>query len=306
MYAKLPLLEVRHLQREEKLSSDLEGYSFFRDNEEWREFHVDDCKEFFDILMDAPLEERYREELTENDPRYLPMGHDEALAHQFDFSKKAWRGTKGQQSLRPKGRGKLYMMSGVISRVFLWDPEVSQAQLDEINETRRGKTYIDEEAAIEVSGLSQKPLLEMANLPFLKFVEVRTGSGGWWNGANMHLQLEDLADCCKVLYPGYQLLFFTDWSQGHARKRPDGLDASRMNKGFGGTQVRCHESMLNKDCFGPYTYPGMLPKPTGSLLVRQSFLFLDNNVGPCWMTPSEQVLNKYDRTNCRQDKERVF
>jgi hypothetical protein len=69
-------------------------------------------------------------------------------------------------------------------------------------------------------------------LKFLMFVEVGSNNGGWWNGTNFHVQGKDIANCFKVLYPGKVPVMFTDWSQGHTGKWPDGLDPTRMNKGF--------------------------------------------------------------------------
>jgi hypothetical protein len=147
------------------------------------------------------------------------MGHDEALANQYDFNKTAWKGSKGQQAKHPKNRGRNLMMSGLVSRVFLWDPKTLPAQLEEINRSRQGTKYFDEESAIEVNGTPNKSDLTNADSPFLKFVEVGASNGGdWWNGVDMHLQTEDLANCMKVMYPGKVPILFTDWSQGHARK----------------------------------------------------------------------------------------
>jgi hypothetical protein len=81
------------------------------------------------------------------------------------------------------------MMSGLVSRVFLWDPKIPPAQLEEINRSRRGTKYFDEESAIEINGTPNKLDLTNADSSFLKFVEVGAANGGnWWNGANMHLQ----------------------------------------------------------------------------------------------------------------------
>ena len=63
---------------------------------------------------------------------------------------------------------------------------------------------------------------------------------------------------------------FTNWSQGNAWTRPDGLDFKCMNKGFGGKQVESKESTLTANCWGPFNYPNMLPKPAGNKNVQQS------------------------------------
>ena len=114
---------------------------------------------------------------------------------------------------------------------------------------------------------------------------------GWWTGAHMHLQLEDLADCCKIMFPGKTPVLFTDWSQGHARKRPDGLDAARMNKGYGGTQVSSHDTKLGLDSFGPFNNPGMIPKPANSVeTIDQHFKFKEAR-----LAKAQTAINVLDR-----------
>ncbi len=294
-FVKLPLSEVEKLKREEKLHADFEGQSFTQDGQEWRQFHVDCCKEFSDLLLETPLDGRYSVDLDLEEPHYILMGQDESVVSQYEMTSRAWKGTKGQQAMRPKSRGKGIMMSGIVSRVFGWDPTVTAEQLAEINEQRKDNQYLDTEAALEINATTKKPALTLDGLPFLRFLEIGANSEGWWTGANMHLLVEDLADCMRVMYPGKTYLLFTDWSQGHARKRPDALRASDMNKGYGGVQVRSHLSMLTKKEFGDYTNPEMLKMPERSDKVCQSFVFEEGNLGPCWMTEAERELNKYDR-----------
>jgi hypothetical protein len=294
-FVKLPLSEVEKLKREEKLHADFEGQSFTQDGQEWRQFHVDCCKEFSDLLLETPLDGRYSVDLDLEEPHYILMGQDESVVSQYEMTSRAWKGTKGQQSMRPKSKGKGIMMSGIVSRVFGWDPLVTVEQLAEINEQRKDTEYFDTEAALEVNATTKKPVLTMDGLPFLVFLEIGANSEGWWTGANMHLLVEDLGDCMKVMYPGKTYLLFTDWSQGHARKRPDALKASDMNKGFGGVQVRSHTSTLTRTEFGEFHNPSMVERPEGTNEVSQSFIFQDDDSGPCWMTADEQLLNKDDR-----------
>jgi hypothetical protein len=50
----------------------------------------------------------------------------------------------------------------------------------------------------------------------------------------MVLQFEDAVDCLKIMHPHNHFVFLFDHSSGHAKQHPDGLNASRMNKSFGG------------------------------------------------------------------------
>jgi hypothetical protein len=187
------------------------------------------------------------------------------------------------------------MMSGVVSRVFRLDPKVTHEQLAAINRLRQNSNKFDEEAAIEINDSPKKPKLKHDTLPCLMHVDAGTAVGGWWNGSNFHIQVEDLADCLKIPYPGYKPLLFTDRSQGHARKRPNGLDAARMNKQFGGKQVDSQETLLKVDCFGPFKYPGMIQKPMEASTINQSFIFGESNERPCWMTQKERQETRNDR-----------
>ncbi len=51
----------------------------------------------------------------------------------------------------------------------------------------------------------------------------------------MIVQLEDYIECFAVTCNDeYDFVFLFDHSSGHAKKRPNGLDASTMNKGHNG------------------------------------------------------------------------
>lgn len=294
-YIQIRKCEANKLKNDGKLNNDFNGQPFQKDGEDWLEFHVDLCKEFFDLWLARPLDERYSINMTPDDVKVMFHGQDEAVVSQFDSGKKAWRGTSGEQALLQKSKGKGIMLSGIVSRVLGWDPVVSHEDLAEINRNREGEKYIDEEAALEVQSTTRKPPLITENLPWLKFVEFGSNSEGWWTGANMHLLVEDFADCIKVLHPHIHHILFVDWSQGHARKRPDGLNAANMNKGFGGAQPIFHYSFLSVACFGDFVNPGMLSQSRDlNVLVKQSFAFTEGDEGPCWMSQQEREATKYD------------
>jgi hypothetical protein len=135
VFVKLRLEEVEKIKTEDRLNQELQGHTFTRDGTEYREFHVDCCLEFFDLLMSTPLDNRYSEKLSPEDERCIPSSHDEALVNQYDYSKKCWRGSKGQQVVRPKEKGRNLMMStSFVSRVFGWDPHLTKEQLEAIND----------------------------------------------------------------------------------------------------------------------------------------------------------------------------
>jgi hypothetical protein len=53
------------------------------------------------------------------------------------------------------------MMSGFLSRVFGWEPKLTEEQLEAINNLRRGQKFVNEESAVEVNGSAMKPQLMM-------------------------------------------------------------------------------------------------------------------------------------------------
>ena len=91
------------------------------------------------------------------------------------------------------------MISAFQSREFGFGLDLSEAQIEKVNQEWRGKKYKNEESAI-----------------------------------NMLLHFEDVVDCLKVTYPQYDYLFMFDHSCGHDKQRENGLNVQQMSKLFGG------------------------------------------------------------------------
>ena len=86
--------------------------------------------------------------------------------------------------------------------------------------------------------------------------------------------------------------FLFDHLSGHAKQRPDGLNASRMNKSFGGKSPASMHATVNKRESGFLlgSYPRIIqPGQT------QCLSFFEIDVGPFWMTPDERILNRLDQ-----------
>lgn len=81
---------------------------------------------------------------------------------------------------------------------------------------------------MEILGTTRKPNLKES--PFVKYLFIGINNEGYWNSYHMSLQLEDVIDCVRVLYPNFDLVFLFDHSQGHARKRDGALNALNMSK----------------------------------------------------------------------------
>jgi hypothetical protein len=80
-----------------------------------------------------------------------------------------------------------------------------------------------------------------------------------------------------------------DHSCGHDRKRPDGLSANNLNKGFGGAQNKMRDTVMqDAEHLGNYS-------PTLTVGQTQRLVFTENDEGPSWMTLEERLLWKFDR-----------
>ena len=108
----------------------------------------------------------------------------------------------------------------------------------------------------------------------------------------MFLQFEDVIGCLKVKHPEYHLVFLFHHSSGHAKQRPDGLNAShQMNKSFGGKSPGMHTTII-----GSRESPGFLGFYPCILELGQTqkLSFSDTDIGPFWMTLDERTLNRLD------------
>jgi hypothetical protein len=106
----------------------------------------------------------------------------------------------------------------------------------------------------------------------------------------MILQLEDCVGFLKTLYPAMDFIFLFDHSSGHAKKRIGRLDASAMNKGFGGTQPSMRETIIKTED----GYLGPFPRvvTVGDAL---RFDFQESDNGPFWLSEQEKLRQKFDR-----------
>jgi hypothetical protein len=229
------------------------GYSYFdnRSNKERIEIHVDYWNR---MMQQAKQGEEWHQDPTagiynrqEKKPttsirvsaRTQPImivRQDESDFAQYSIRSKTWVGPKGQRPLVPKSEGDGFMLSAFISREFGFGQDLSDYELAKINhEQRIGKTYIDTQAALEALKTTQKPLLTES--PFVRYLNIGANNKGFWNSFHKSVQLEDVVDCLRILYPEYDVVFLFDHSQGHARKRNGALNAIQMLRAYGGAQA---------------------------------------------------------------------
>jgi hypothetical protein len=206
------------------------------------------------------------------------FGQDESVFSQFIFPTKAWMGPNQERGLFPKLLGEGLMISAFVSRDSGFGMPVSLAQLDSINRLRFGTEYIDKSAALSIHLTTRKASLKES--PFVQSLLIGATKGGYWNSSHMAIQLEDAADCLRILRPGYEFVFLFDHSQGHARKKDGALDASSMSRSYGGVQPKIQSSQITDGCLGPFN-PSLR---TGDV---QSMVYSETDAGPWWIVTQE-------------------
>jgi hypothetical protein len=292
-WIQLPVVASNELEAQGLVAKGI-GYSYLdtTENVDMIEYHVDDIpSETLATLALGPFGAHLSVRRDVNKPILMFIGQDEAIYKQFLFLSKMWTGPKGERALLPKDEGAGVMISSFINREYGLIHKLEQPILDLVNERRYGERYADEEAAMDVYGSSLKPQLSIDKSPFLTYFDYGEHKEGYWDYNHMVLQFEDVIDCLKVMHPDYHFVFLFDHSSGHAKQRPDGLNASRMNKSFGGKSPAMHTTIIGTRESGFLgCYPSILePGQT------QHLSFSETDIGPFWMTPDERTLNRLDQ-----------
>ena len=84
----------------------------------------------------------------------------------------------------------------------------------QVNSLRMGQKCVDELAAAQGVGNTEKP--ELKSSPFVKEFEYGASNEGYWNYNHMVIQVEDCVDVLKVLLEDeYDVVFMVDHSCGH-------------------------------------------------------------------------------------------
>jgi hypothetical protein len=126
-----------------------------------------------------------------------------------------------------------------------------------------------------------------------------SANDGYWTLAHAVIQFENFADCCKVMYPGKDILVSYNNSANHRGKRANGFDVKRMDKNFGGAQHGMRQSTIMEAVLGEYDNPLYWLAPGAIQLMN----FSDGKRGPYWMTKAEQELNKFNPIFLGQSKQ---
>jgi len=115
-------------------------------------------------------------------------------------------------------------------------------------------------------------------------LEIGANNEGYWDTDQMVIQMEDVIDVFKALFPDFDILILLDHSNSHDKLLSDGLNPAAVNKGYGGSQPHMKTSTIKNEIYlGPYKYEDTL-----SVGDVQSMVYSENDVGPFDMTPEER------------------
>ena len=67
---------------------------------------------------------------------------------------------------------------------------------------------------------------------------------GYWDTDQMAIQMEDVIDVFKALFPDFDLFILLDHSNGHDKLLSDGLNPAAVNKDYGGSQPHMKTSTI--------------------------------------------------------------
>jgi hypothetical protein len=280
-WVQIPLLDLRKIYGHDKICVDVSdigddnaekkeleiydvllerGLTYMNEGkEEMIEFHLDTiCDEMFKQLR-VYVEKLYEKHngLGANPSVFrkdksrkilICLGQDECIFKQYLLHRKAWQSKSGHFCIRPKDDGSGVMVSAFQSREFGFGFPDFEKVKDEVNCYRKGKTYIDKDAAMVVYHTDMKRSLNSD--PFIQLFEYGNAEGreGYWSYDHMILQLEDVLDVLYVAFGDkYDFVPLFDHSCGHDRMRPDALNVNCMNVGYGGKSAsRMHSSQIRE------------------------------------------------------------
>jgi len=186
------------------------------DGVEMVEFHID-CDNEVTLLNEfdsSTYGGNFSVRASETDGKVILFGHDESAMKQHQFTPCSWTLEDGQTALIPKHDGAGIMYSMFVSRVTgAGHGSILTAEiLAQVNANRRGKKYLDEDAAIAVHvQVWKEPLLSDPAIHSFQF----GGENGYWTGDHVMIQAEDCIDVFKVLFPNFTPHYLFDNSTGH-------------------------------------------------------------------------------------------
>ena len=138
------------ISKYEKMCEDGEvfggqGYRYTNDkNKTYIEFHVDDNETLTAIGNTMPFGGNLSVRKPLHKKPLIIFGQDECIFKQYIFRNKCWNGPNGEVPLMPKDEGQGLMISAFVSREYGFSWDLTQSQLQLVNQYRQDKQYIDE------------------------------------------------------------------------------------------------------------------------------------------------------------------
>ena len=246
----------------------------------------------------------YSNALPDHVVKAIDLGQDESVLGQNNENEFAWFGTNGEFVMRPKNDGTGGHMSGFTSGAIGWRPHLSEAVIEEVRKNREGKQYFSKDDALGAFGSIEKDrqIINNENNPFYRTMIVGAHNDGYWNASHFVGQLEDLGDVLPVLmkekFPNLKFEYYLaiDHSQGHTKKREDGLDPN-MRVGWQYERKDCDirpRDTIIPDRVGPHRCKDFHLEPG----MRQRLWFDPDDpslVGPFDLTPNQRENQKLDQ-----------
>ena len=294
-WVQLPEDTAIALENDEKVKLIKAFYSYqSNDGTQMREYHIDTHP----VLQKHVNNTRMRGDLSVRKPAsdrpLIIIGQDECVVKQYSFSSKTWEGKDGEKKLLPKSDGYSLMMSAFCSRCFGLGLNVTEQQLEEINDRRsNGATanYISVDAAMEIYGTTKKkPITDAHTL--IQYIMVGINADGYWNNNYMVLQIEDAIDVTSVVYPHCDVMFLMDQSSGHGKAAKGSIEVSKLNKFWGGSTnaVREMKDTIIKEV-GTYNYNDT-ENPQLQINDVQKLQFSPSDKGPFYLKEPKRTQEK--------------
>ena len=213
-WISLPIDEAEKLELEDEFFDKEIGYKYQVDGLTLIEYHVDDHPTFQYKCRHLEFGGHLSVRKKEHEKPLILIGQDESIFKQYTLSPKQWNLPDGSSAPNPKDDGHGVMLSSFVSRDFGYGHDLTTTQLEQVNDFRKGKVYLDVEAAMHVHGKKEKD--ELTTSPFVRWLDYGANFEGYWNYHHMIVQFEDIIDVLRVLYQDkYDFIFYFDHSSGH-------------------------------------------------------------------------------------------
>ena len=204
---QLPEEERMRLVEKDELDKN-SGYKYTIDDKIMYEYHVDDHNTFQEKCKYLPFGGNLSLQMSDNQTPVMIFGQDKCIFCQYLILKGMWTCPDGYKQLISKDdiQGIVLSLSCTCELGYGFNP--SSTTLDIVNKIRKGKNYLDEDAAVMVNGTKKKE--KLTSTPFVRYLVYVANNNGYWKYKNMIMQLEDCVDILQYIYPQFDFIFLFD------------------------------------------------------------------------------------------------